>query len=742
MTQARFGHPITSDATPIRPGALRQTTQGRQFTLDPIEDRLWAYYDKVEGIGAYVSVLANAADLVTYFPAVKPDDPDAEPTRIAPEAVEDDDELVVNADVWQVWQEFGGEDWLSTWMSELVRHMSVPGQAWLVPAPSDDLDVLADEDQPLNETEWQVWSTKELRKALTLDPTAQIPEDDTRIWRIWMPHPQDHRKADSPVRRVKDKCELVVLLDRRRIGDSRTRLYAGVWALPARLSDEKTKSGKTWADLIEEELIAPIQDPQAASASVPTMLYLEPDEIDMLSKGVVSLATDDPERIDRMEENALRRIAIGIDAPQELILGMGDLNHWQAWLIEKSTYSQHLDPLLVRVLRSLGPWWRAQLKARGIDPTGQTLWRNPASAIAAPNRFADAQVIHERFALSDAALRREGDFSDEDAPDDEEIARRIAIAQAQTTRIEAVDVNEDEEPASPNPADEPDEEPEPEDPPIQAQNEDENGLPIGVPVTVLGLRLARVDETLLARVEREAAGQVNKLRRSIIDRIHTAARNAGIEVADRDTLPQQLGPARVAELVPGDLATPEDFDGEPFADTIATAQSDTADLVPGRNQDADADDRNLAVGLILAALTAGVVRSIFKPGSSRGETGIDGSEHVPFGQIRTALDQAGGGPAQLTSITEAAMLIGNGVRTVQDLAALGLATEAFEWVYGSIPRTPFPPHRDLDGQQFTRWDDPSLEQRSQTWVSGTHWFPGDHRGCRCTVQRVIVEAAA
>lgn len=718
MTQARFGQPLQSDSTPVSPAQLRQAGTKRNIIVDPLEDRLWQYYDQVEGISAYVNVLSNGADLVTYYPAVGSNDPDSEP------------ELVEDGPSYRLWEEYGGENWLSTWSAELVKHLSVTGQAWLVPALVEDNEVLAEQDNPLSETEWQVWSTKEVRRALNLGTTDKIPEDDSRLWRVWMPHPQDHRRADSPVRRVADKCELIVLLDRRRIGDSRTRLYAGIWPLPSRLRSERTPSGKTWADLIEEELIAPVNDPAAPSAVIPTMVYLEPDEIQAIGEPI-SLAVDDPSRIDVLEEKALRRIAIGIDAPQELILGMGDLNHWQAWLIDKSTYSQHLDPLIVRILRSLAPWWRAQLKAHGFPTENQILWRNPATAIATPDRFSHAQVLHERFVISDESLRREGDFGEDDIPTDEEIERRIQIAKALRGSVMVTETEEDEEtePDSANPAEDPEEEPEPEDPPVQAS----------AAVARLGVQLNQIDQTLLQRVERAAAEQVNKVRRSVLDRIASAARRAGIDVGDRDTLPQRLGPSRVAELVPGELSTPEDFTEDVFDGQIADAQDAVADLTEGRNREADADDRTTAVAAILGALAAAVINSVFKPKAPpKGEAGIDGSEYVPMADVRSALDTAGGGSARLTTITEAAMLVGNGVRTVGDLAAMGLRTDTFEWVYGSIPRTPFRPHLDLDGVRFGRWDDPVLE--NNTWVSGSHFFPGDHRGCRCTAIRTIVDA--
>ena len=52
-----------------------------------------------------------------------------------------------------------------------------------------------------------------------------------------------------------------------------------------------------------------------------------------------------------------------------------------AWLIQDQTYEQHLDPLIIRILRSLTPWWRSYLAARKAPTVGQVLWREPAPPV-------------------------------------------------------------------------------------------------------------------------------------------------------------------------------------------------------------------------------------------------------------------------------------------------------------------------------------------------------------------------
>jgi hypothetical protein len=73
-------------------------------------------------------------------------------------------------------------------------------------------------------------------------------------------------------------------------------------------------------------------------------------------------------------------------------------------------------------------------------------------------------------------------------------------------------------------------------------------------------------------------------------------------------------------------------------------------------------------------------------------------------------------------------------------------TPRWQWIHSGNPKD-FPPHADLDGVEFTSWDDPVLESAG----SGFEWVgdsfsptngPGgpDHNGCGCVA--VLVEGGS
>jgi hypothetical protein len=73
--------------------------------------------------------------------------------------------------------------------------------------------------------------------------------------------------------------------------------------------------------------------------------------------------------------------------------------------------------------------------------------------------------------------------------------------------------------------------------------------------------------------------------------------------------------------------------------------------------------------------------------------------------------------------------IGTGDAVASYLTDQGAEQAGYEWVHGS-PMQPFEPHEDLDGYQFTDWDDDGLANTGD-WPDGDYFFPGDHQGDTC-----------
>lgn len=701
---------IQGAAVPMRRRDLKSPNRRTRGPGDTLETKTWTWYRAVPAISNYVTVLSNAADLVSYYPGLL--DPEAsEPIKqdIGP--------------VFEVWEGLGGEAAVSEWISSFVTHLSVPGQAWFVPLTRPNLlaqitGPLAD-DLDMEDIHWEVVSTADLKRLLDLPPEKGIPEDDNRIWRVYEPDPENSKDPTSAVRRVAAQANILTLIDRRVETDLYSRIYAGVWPLPSTLRDVKNQKGKYWDEVLEEGLLA-AAEPGALEARVPLLAFVELQELQAMREPI-KLFIDDGDRLAKLKAETLKDLAVGLDAPMELTTGMNTLNHWGAWLVREETYSQHLDPLIVRTLRSLNPWWHAQLEAAGISNfEDYVLWRNPATAINRPNSFQEAMNLHDRFVISDDSLRRSADKDDTDAPDDEEIERRIEIQRALNAPATASTADQTRNVPDTNP--------------IQGAT---GGRPL--PLARLARRLTSIDQTALAKLEAEAVRQLAPKRKALFAQIEEAAEKRGLQAAGEE-LPMQLGPQVVQELIPGNLAEPDDFEADPFEDILAEAQLAAAAAVSTvgavRDEEADRNDRRAASGFLLEMMAGALIGSLFRRPDTSGES-RPGSEWIPTGELRSAMDLAGGGVATHVA-DEAWEMIGNGRRTVEALTAVNVQTEGFQWAYGSALRKTFEPHLRLDGRTFTRWDSPILLQAEASWVSGDYFFPGDHRGCACSYFRTLV----
>lgn len=117
---------------------------------------------------------------------------------------------------------------------------------------------------------------------------------------------------------------------------------------------------------------------------------------------------------------------------------------------------------------------------------------------------------------------------------------------------------------------------------------------------------------------------------------------------------------------------------------------------------------------------------------------------VPPHLLRTALAIVGGLPETSGGLDEFGRSVtgepvgglANGDTVRREMEQHGAVELGYLWVYGiTLDPRKFDPHWDLEGAKFADWSDPKLETAAVyggkfAWV-GTHFRPGDHRGCMC-----------
>lgn len=764
------------------------------------QTQTWDAYDAIGEVKYGTGYQGNAMSRLNLYVGVRPDDPKEDPVPITDEPPADGEDpgpQHVDAQTYRTCVDTlsrlagqaGGHGEL---LRELTVNISVAGECWLY----------GHEDEEAGET-WDVRSIDEvvvgagetIRVTDTPEKGAaqgrEVTDDDYLI-RVWQRHARYGGLPDSNLRGVLGATEELLLVEQAVRAAARSRLNAGMLLLPSEI-EFVSGSNSEGSDADDEDpflrdlmdaMVTPIQDEGDASAVTPMVVKAAAEYLESI-RHIDFTRTIDGTLLER-QAAALRRIAQGMNLPVEVITGVADVNHWTAWQIDESTWSAHIEPLAIMIVNALTEGFLLPfLEAAGVaDPDRFVVWYDPSRLIARPNLGEAANEAHTRGAISDEAYRRARGFTDDDAPDEVKMSPAVRVAlgmvEAAPSLVQSPGLPaliEQIEAALAQPGDGTD--PPPDVGPVTDEDEvpipdmpdgpDDDGI-ITAAATPrvsadLGRRLRDIDRDLRNRVEAAADAQMRRaleragaqLRsRASKDRATSEALN-GI---DNGKVAATLGPALVQGLGVEELDLLEgSFDplGERFIRWCRAAADATLDAVPNLADDeretvkARLDEQAVdAWAWLRDGLVEQAVELLYDPEPQAPETGEwDDVTVVPFDLVREAVARAGGATDDAATVaagiedaaTRQAVGIATGVMAKKMLADKGVQTEAYEWDYGPYRRTQsFEPHRRLDGVVFESFTDPVLANR-EPWPHVRYFMPGDHRGCRCDVTPVLVDAA-
>lgn len=314
-----------------------------------------------------------------------------------------------------------------------------------------------------DEDRWYVVSTEQITllgdQVIIRRPTLMgggyfTPVDSRDIlMRVWIPHPVDIDEPDSPVRSAIPDLRELEALRKREFAELDSRLAgAGIFAVPDTMdfprgdadgSDGESEGGLDgFLEDVGNAMSESLQDRSSAAAMVPIGIQGPADAIEKIRH--ITFWTELSESILPMKDSALRMTAMSLDAPVEMMQGMGQTNHWSAWLLDENTISTHIEPLLGQIADALTKGWlEPALRRMGRDPKRYSFAFNTASLQVRGDKTQTALELHERRLISDAALREVTDFDDALAPSAEERLRRMvedAIRVAPSTMMMDPDV--------------------------------------------------------------------------------------------------------------------------------------------------------------------------------------------------------------------------------------------------------------------------------------------------------------
>ncbi len=299
--------------------------------------------------------------------------------------------------------------------------------------------------------EWHALSVSELSTSSVGELTIRLGEssgdqikcspDDVWLIRVWRPHPRRWWEADSPTRSSLPVLRELVGLTMHISAQVDSRLAgAGLLIVPqsaqralrqaAGLPDtpEGGSEPDPFTEALIEAMLTPIGDRANASALVPLVVTVPDDVTDKFQFMSFAKPLDTEAR--SLRDEAIRRLALGQDAPPELLLGTGGMNHWGAWLVQEDVISTHVEPPLALICDALTTQylWPALAALEIESPEQYVVWYDVSDMIVRPNRASDAGSLYDKGALSDTALRAANGFDETDAPITDDLDEATSLA--------------------------------------------------------------------------------------------------------------------------------------------------------------------------------------------------------------------------------------------------------------------------------------------------------------------------
>lgn len=265
----------------------------------------------------------------------------------------------------------------------------------------------------------------------TLDP-------GTDISRFWRSDPRYAQRSDCAMKHLLTIAQEVVLLGQVVEAVSKSRLPAGLLVVADELSfgpdseseedsDDTDQKDPLTIDLIDQ-LIAPLEDRASAASLVPLLLRVP---FEFVADGVrlIDLSRDLDSLFLDLRNEAIHRIAIGLDVPPEMLEGKSNLSHWGSYNVDAQFIDKHVKPLgeaLCEFLTQayLIPMLITHEEMSEEEALNFRLRLDASKITSKTDASGNARAAYDRKEISRATFLRENGFDESDAPDDDERMER------------------------------------------------------------------------------------------------------------------------------------------------------------------------------------------------------------------------------------------------------------------------------------------------------------------------------
>lgn len=403
---------LIASASQIKPNEPLWSTY--RFNGEAWQTEAWRFFRHMPELHYAAEYIGSACSRVRIFVA------ELDELGRPGDEVDDDEEVMAISDTL-----FGGPAEKSQALKLIGVNLTVAGECYIVGRARRDADPDA----------WMIASTTMLKRrtgAITINygygPEKILPSTDLVI-RLWTPDPERIVFADSPTHaclEVLTELEQLQLFERSQI-DSRLA-GAGIYFLPAEMSngpsDASTipQSADDVFQMVAEAARAARSQQGTAASVVPIFIEIPGEYLQHMQDKPVRFESELSDKLKDLKDTAIRRLANGLNMPPEVLLGMGDANHWSAWHVEESFVKIQIEPLMNLICQGLTKAYLGPLlKAMGKDPTRYMFSFDTAPLTVRPNRLQDTLNLYERRLVNAEAVLAAGNYNPAtDAMGDEE----------------------------------------------------------------------------------------------------------------------------------------------------------------------------------------------------------------------------------------------------------------------------------------------------------------------------------
>lgn len=340
---------------------------------------------------------------------------------------------------------FDGDEGQEEMLRLLGVNFTVAGEAFIISEPGKGKD---------GYDSWRVAASCEVsEQSGRYVVEGEALDKQTLGIRLWKAHPRISTESNSPARAALPILNQMVKLSQVVDSQADSRLTGNglllipseleLPAVPGFISDDDEQGQMVPTDaapgltyrLIKTAQMA-MEDRDSAAASLPVVVAA-PGEFLGDAKHIEFWSGFD-EHAKELREEAIRRLAIAMDMPPEILTGSGEVNHWGSWQIEEAAIKAHTEPLLGIIVSSLTTGYlRPFLETYGVpNPEDYSIEADTSALRLRPNLSKEALELFDRGELKAETLLVETGFDPAtDAPDEIERQRWLVqkIASGSTT---------------------------------------------------------------------------------------------------------------------------------------------------------------------------------------------------------------------------------------------------------------------------------------------------------------------